>query len=79
MALEIRGLSQRQKVLADILWVCEGLPDVEKFIAGLPTKELKQEASTLVNLMIVHTIDQCYDGMGSMDEAEAVIKRVSKD
>ena len=78
MALEIRGLSQRQRVLADILWVCDSIPEVEQFIAALPTQELKQEAAALFNLMIVHTIDQCYDGMGSMDEAEAVIKRVSK-
>ena len=76
MALEIRGLSQRQRVLADILWACDSIPEVELFIAGLPTSELKQEASTLVNLMIVQSQDRAVDASDDMTQANEIINRI---
>lgn len=73
MALAIEGLTQRQQVLADILWACDSMLEVEKFISGLPTYQLKQEATTLVNLMILQTRDTV---TGNMTEANRILDRI---
>lgn len=73
--ITIQGLNKRQAVLADMIWACETRAEINKFIAGLPTKKLKQEAENIVQLMIMATIEQCYDGLGSMNEAESVLQK----
>ena len=74
----LEGLSTRQVVLADLLWLCGDRSSVEQLIAALPTREIQQEAQTLVNLMIVTAVDQAYDGRGSLDEAQSIIRNISK-
>lgn len=80
MSLEItiQGLNKRQAVLADIIWACETRTQINAFIRSLPTVELQDEAKSIVDLMIMATIEQCYDGLGSMDEAQQLINKVSK-
>lgn len=73
--IEIQGLNKRQQILADMIWECKTRRQVDALIAGLPTQELKQEAENIVQLMIMATVEQCYDGLGSMDEAEAVLQK----
>ena len=76
--ITIQGLNKRQQVLADIIWACDNRKQVNEFIRSLPTVQLQDEAKTIVDLMIMATIEQCYDGLGSMDEAGALIRKVSK-
>ena len=76
--IEIQGLNQRQMVLADIIWACETRPQINKFIASLPTIQLQDEAKSIVDLMILATIEQCYDGLSPMDEASAVLRKYNK-
>lgn len=56
--INIDGLNAQQRALADILWQCETLNEVDTFINGLPTTQLKTEAKNIVELMILATIEQ---------------------
>lgn len=76
--IQIQGLNKRQQVLADIIWACETRKQINAFIKSLPTVQLQDEANTIVDMMIMATIEQCYDGLGSMDEAQQLINKVSK-
>ena len=74
--IQIQGLNKRQQVLADIIWACDSRKQVNEFIRSLPTVQLQDEAKSIVDLMILATIEQCYDGLGSMDEAAKLINKV---
>lgn len=76
--ITIQGLNKRQSALADMIWACDTKKEIDRFIAGLPTKALKQEAEAIVQMMIMATIEQCYDGLGSLDEAQELIRKVAK-
>ena len=76
--ITIDGLNQRQRILADMIWACESKADINRLIKSLPTQEMKDEATTIVDLMLMASIEQCYDGLGSMDEAKALIRKVNK-
>jgi hypothetical protein len=78
MSFELVGLTRRQQLLADMLWACGTREDIERFIQFLPTQEIKEEAATLVELMIFETIDQCYDGLGSMEESQKVLDKIMR-
>ncbi len=78
MEITIQGLNKRQQVLADIIWACETRKEINTFIRSLPTIQLQDEAKSIVDLMILATIEQCYDGLGSMDEANAVLQKYNK-
>ena len=75
----IEGLNARQRFLADIIWSCGSKDQVEKFIRALPTKALRNEARSIVDLMIMAVVEQCYDGVNpNMSEAQSILKKVSK-
>lgn len=76
--ITIEGLNARQRVLADIIWACNTRAQINTFIKSLPTVDLQDEAKAIVELMILATVEQCYDGLGSMDEASQLINKVSK-
>ena len=74
----IEGLNAQQRVLADIIWACDTKDRVDAFIAALPTKALRNEAKSIVDLMIMATVEQAYDGLGSLDEASQVLRKYNK-
>jgi hypothetical protein len=74
----IEGLTPRQMVLADIIWACEHKENVDAFIRSLPTKALRNEAKSIVDLMIMAVVEQCYDGISEMTEATKLIQKVAK-
>jgi hypothetical protein len=74
----IEGLNERQRFLADIIWACEHKDNVDAFIRSLPTKELRNEAQSIVDLMIMAVVEQCYDGVSEMTEATKLIRKVAK-
>ena len=78
LEIQIQGLNAQQQVLADIIWACDTRAQINTFIRSLPTVQLQDEARTIVDMMIMATIEQAYDGLGSMDEAEQLIRKVSK-
>jgi hypothetical protein len=76
--ITIEGLSERQRVLADMIWACDSKAEIDLFIKSLPNKALKTEAQVIIDMLLIATIDQCYDGNGSLAEANELINKVSK-
>ncbi len=74
--ITLDGLNARQKVLADMIWACDSKADVDRFISSLGTRALRKEAETIVEMLIMATVEQAYDGIGSMDEAKELINKV---
>ena len=74
--ITLEGLNARQKVLADMIWACDSKADVDNFIMALGTSALRREAETIVEMLLMATIEQCYDGIGSLDEANQLINKV---
>lgn len=74
----INGLTKMQAALAEIIWECQTQREVESFIKALPTPELRQDARNLVEIMIIETIDQAYDGLGSLDEATELLDKIKR-
>ena len=55
------------------------LSKVDRFIEGLPTKKLRDEAKSIVDLMIMAVVEQCYDGINpNMSEAEQVLSKYNR-
>jgi hypothetical protein len=76
--ITLDGLNARQKVLADMIWACDSKAEIDLFIKSLPNKALKTEAQVIIDLLLMATIEQAYDGLGSLDEAKQLINKVSK-
>ena len=74
----IDGLTPRQMILADIIWACEDKPEVDRFIKSLPTQAFRNEAKSIVDLMKMAAIEQCYDGIAEPFDAKALIDKISK-
>ena len=78
LEITIQGLNARQRVIADIIWACDTRKQINEFIRSLPTVDLQDEARSIVDLMIMATIEQAYDGLGEMTEATQLINKVAK-
>jgi len=71
---ELQGLNARQQVLADIMWQLEEYEQVQAFIATLPDREAC-EAESIIEMMKMAVVEQCYDGIGTMEEADSVLRK----
>jgi hypothetical protein len=68
MAVQITGLSKRQRAIADVLWMMNTREDAERFIASLePTT--RRDANTVVEMMQLAIIDE----IDSVDESTKLI------
>jgi hypothetical protein len=74
--ITLEGLNARQKALADMIWACDSKAEIDLFIKSLPNKALKTEAQVIIDMLLMATIEQAYDGLGSMDEANELINKV---
>ena len=74
----IEGLTPRQMILADIIWACEDKPEVDRFIKSLPTQAFRNEAKSIVDLMKMAAVEQCYDGIREPFDAKALLDKISK-
>ena len=74
----IEGLNDRQRFLADIIWSYEDMADVQKFIKTLPTRALRQEAHSVVELMKMAAVEQCYEGIAEPFDTQALLAKISK-
>ena len=74
----IEGLTPRQMILADIIWACEDKPEVDRFIKALPTQAFRNEAKSIVDLMKMAAVEQCYDGIREPFDAKALLDKISK-
>jgi hypothetical protein len=76
--IELHGLTARQHTIADILWAYEDGKDADRFIRGLPTAELRNEAQGIKDLMLMAAVEQLYDGISDNPEANKVIDKIRK-
>lgn len=76
--ITILGLNAQQRVLADIIWACDSKDKVDAFIRALPTQALRNEARSIVDLMLMAVVEQCYDGIGEMEAATQVLQKYNK-
>jgi hypothetical protein len=74
--ITIEGLNARQHIIADILWAYEDGKDADRFIKSLPTAELRNEAQSIKDLMLMAAVEQLYDGIADTPEADRVIKQL---
>jgi len=74
--ITIQGLNARQRFIADILWAYEDGKDADRFIRCLPTAELRNEAQSIKDLMLMAAVEQLYDGINDNPEADRVIKQL---
>jgi hypothetical protein len=58
MAIQITGLSKRQRAIADVLWMMNTRADAERFIASLEP-QTRRDANTVVEMMQLAIIDEC--------------------
>ena len=78
MEITIQGLNTRQRILADMIWDCETRTQINALIRNLPTQDLKDEAESIVEMMIMATIEQCYDGLSPMTESQRVLDKIAR-
>jgi len=74
---ELQGLNARQQILADIMWQLEEYDQVQAFIATLPDREAC-EAESIIEMMKMAVVEQCYDGIQQLDAAKSVIDKFRK-
>jgi hypothetical protein len=68
MTVQIKGLSKRQRAIADVLWMMNTRADAERFIASLEP-QTQRDANTVVEMMQLAIIDEC----DSVDESTRLI------
>ena len=73
----LEKLTPRQMVLADIIWAFEDFTDVQKFIKTLPTGELRDEAYSIVELMKMSAVEQCYEDIAEPFDAKALLAKLT--
>ena len=73
MNIEITGLTERQRVLCDIMWDLDSHENVDAFIATLPRKDAR-DCRTLVEMMRLAFTDQ----IQSTDLAKTMLKEILK-
>jgi hypothetical protein len=76
--IELHGLTARQHTIADILWAFEDGKDADRFVRCLPTAELRNEAQSIKDLMLMAAVEQLYDGISDNPDAKMVIDKISK-
>ena len=76
--IELHGLTARQHTIADILWAFEDGKDADRFIRCLPTAELRNEAQSIKDLMLMAAVEQLYDGISDNPDAKVVIDKILK-
>ena len=73
----LEGLTPRQRVLADIIWACEEMADILKFIKTLPTVAMQQEARSIVDLMKMAAVEQCYEDIAEPMDVKTLLAKIS--
>jgi hypothetical protein len=59
-AIEITGLTTRQRAIADVLWMMNGKDSVLSFINSLEA-DTKKDAMVVLNMMVAAVMDEITD------------------
>ena len=55
--MQIEGLSQRQRAIADVLWMINGRDQVDLFLKSLE-KDTRRDAEVVIEMMIASLMDE---------------------
>ena len=55
--ITITGLSNKQKVLMDVMWAMDDMPAVEAFIKSLPKRD-QQDCESLVAIAVQESLEE---------------------
>lgn len=69
--MEIYGLNERQRQIADLLWSMETQEEVKSFIKGLKGS-IKRDAEIVLEMMILAVLDEVKD----TEAADHLIERL---
>lgn len=69
--IQIHGLTQAQRVMADLLWSCDTMEEVELVIS-----KLGHEAKVVMDLIILASVDEQVEEMDSYPEAEMLLSKL---
>ena len=74
--ITITGLTNKQKVLMDVMWAMDSMPAVEAFIKSLPKRD-QQDCQSLVTIAVQESLEE--DNRLELYEQDALnlIARVS--
>lgn len=72
----IEGLTEQQRFLADMIWLCDTEAQCEQFITGLPTVALRSQAWAVKQLLILTVLDQHHDQQ--QDLADQIIDKARR-
>jgi hypothetical protein len=75
--ITIDGLTERQKVFADILWAFETEAQIDQFIASLPSKALRNEVNSVKTLIVMAVRESNVDS-ASQQEAQSLLKKFNR-
>jgi hypothetical protein len=67
--IQIEGLTQRQRAIADVLWMINGREQVDLFLASL-ARDTRQDAELVIEMMVAAMLDE----ITSAEEAEHLLK-----
>jgi len=73
--IKLEGLTNKQKMIAQLIWDCESEEQLAMLIKCLPTREDQFTASTLARMMIHETWEQERGLEEFADAAEEIIDR----
>lgn len=76
--MEIRGLTNRQVELCDMLWACDTQEDVAELMEMLYEPE-RSQAETLMQIMLMEEVEEELSLMERYPDAEAMLDRLKKD
>ena len=76
--MEIRGLTDRQVELCDMLWACDTQEDVAELMEMLYEPE-RTQAKTLMQIMLMEEVEEELSLMERYPDAEAMLDRLKKD
>ena len=72
--IQLENLTQKQRMLCDVMWALDTTGQVLGFIQTLPQRD-KEQAQTLYTMMILETLDQHMD-KEDLSLAKSVIDKV---
>jgi hypothetical protein len=76
MSIELQGLSELDKELADQLWRLDTAQEVEAFIQSLP-RRLRLRALTVFQLICVAAVDEAVAEKQQFEEVSEYLQRFS--
>lgn len=77
LEIELTGLTNRQKILADIIWNIDEWDQVEIFMNSLPKRD-RIDCEGIIEMMRMQLVEAYAEGMGlrNYPEANDLIKKV---